>query len=188
MLSPGLGIFPTIGLGIFPMAAPSATVVESAGHPSVETPWHSHSDSQAEATGRLRSVRSRRSRMSVPGVTSPASDAGSRASHQGESVRRRRRRRGRGNCLASLWPCLVTPIVVRFRGEPLRLSPASPPVGTFVIYDLETLTPRGAGRVAPVAERRERPRAGREHRVGVFVSHGGSRAPSTTGCTIASTW
>ena len=39
-----------------------------------------------------------------------------------------------------LWPSLVTPIVVRFRGEPLRLPPASPPVGTVVIYDVDTLT------------------------------------------------
>lgn len=41
-----------------------------------------------------------------------------------------------------LWPSLVTPIVVRYRGEPLRLPPASTPVGTFVIYDLDTLTAR----------------------------------------------
>ena len=39
-----------------------------------------------------------------------------------------------------LWPGLVTPIVVRYRGEPLRLPPASTPVGTIVIYDLNTLT------------------------------------------------
>ncbi len=38
-----------------------------------------------------------------------------------------------------MWPGLVTPIVVRHRGEPLRLSMV-PPVGTFVIYDLESLT------------------------------------------------
>ena len=41
--------------------------------------------------------------------------------------------------IASLWPSLVTPIAVRYRGEPLRLSTV-PAVGTFVIYDLETLT------------------------------------------------
>jgi hypothetical protein len=41
--------------------------------------------------------------------------------------------------IASLWPSLVTPVAVRYRGEPLRLSTV-PPVGTFVIYDLETLT------------------------------------------------
>lgn len=41
-----------------------------------------------------------------------------------------------------LWPSLVTPIVVRYRGEPLRLPPAATPVGTIVIYDLNTLTPR----------------------------------------------
>jgi hypothetical protein len=40
-----------------------------------------------------------------------------------------------------LWPTLVTPIVVRYRGEALRLPPASTPVGTVVIYDLNTLTP-----------------------------------------------
>src|SRR5260221_8733784 len=42
--------------------------------------------------------------------------------------------------IASLWPCLATPIVVRRRGEPLRLSPTSPPVGSIVVYDVETLT------------------------------------------------
>ena len=41
--------------------------------------------------------------------------------------------------MASLWPGLVTPIVVRHRGEPLQLS-TIPPVGTFVIHGLETLT------------------------------------------------
>jgi sigma-54-interacting transcriptional regulator len=41
--------------------------------------------------------------------------------------------------LASLWPCLATPIVVRHRGEPLRL-PRTFPVGTLVIYEVETLT------------------------------------------------
>jgi alkanesulfonate monooxygenase SsuD/methylene tetrahydromethanopterin reductase-like flavin-dependent oxidoreductase (luciferase family) len=41
--------------------------------------------------------------------------------------------------IASLWPSLVTPIVVRHRGEPLRLS-TIPPAGTFVIYDVESLT------------------------------------------------
>jgi hypothetical protein len=38
-----------------------------------------------------------------------------------------------------MWPSLVTPIAVRHRGDPLRLSMV-PPVGTFVIYDLESLT------------------------------------------------
>jgi hypothetical protein len=42
--------------------------------------------------------------------------------------------------LTSLWLCLVTPIVVRDRVEPLRLPPTSPPVGTIVIYDVDTLT------------------------------------------------
>ena len=41
--------------------------------------------------------------------------------------------------IGSMWPGLVSPIVVRYRGEPLRLSMV-PPVGTFVIYDLESLT------------------------------------------------
>ncbi len=41
--------------------------------------------------------------------------------------------------IASLWPDFVTPIAVRRRGEPLRLSTV-PQVGTFVIYDVETLT------------------------------------------------
>jgi hypothetical protein len=41
-----------------------------------------------------------------------------------------------------LWPSLDTPIVVRYRGESLRLPPASTPVGTIVIYDLNTLTPQ----------------------------------------------
>jgi hypothetical protein len=41
--------------------------------------------------------------------------------------------------IGSMWPGLVTPIAVRYRDEPLRLS-AVPPFGTFVIYDLETLT------------------------------------------------
>ena len=41
-----------------------------------------------------------------------------------------------------LWPSLITPILVRYRGEPLRLPPASAPVGTLVIYDVDTLTPQ----------------------------------------------
>ena len=41
--------------------------------------------------------------------------------------------------IASLWQGLVTPIVVRHRGEPLQLS-AFPPFGTFVIHGVETLT------------------------------------------------
>lgn len=40
--------------------------------------------------------------------------------------------------VTSLWRCFVTPIVVRHRGEPLRL-PASQPVGTIVVYDVDTL-------------------------------------------------
>ncbi len=42
--------------------------------------------------------------------------------------------------ITSLWPSLATPIVVRHRGERLRLSPMSPPVGTIVVYDVDTLT------------------------------------------------
>src|SRR5690242_17773715 len=43
--------------------------------------------------------------------------------------------------IASLWPCLGAPVVVRHRGEPLRLSPTAP-VGTLVIRDVDTLTPQ----------------------------------------------
>ncbi len=42
--------------------------------------------------------------------------------------------------LASLWPSLAPPTVVRKRDEGLRLSPASLPVATMVIYDVDTLT------------------------------------------------
>jgi hypothetical protein len=42
--------------------------------------------------------------------------------------------------VASLWRYLATPIVVRRPGEPLRLSPSWRPVGTFVVYDVDTLT------------------------------------------------
>ena len=42
--------------------------------------------------------------------------------------------------ITSLWPSLATPIVVRQRGERLRLSPLFPPVATIVIYDVDTLT------------------------------------------------
>ena len=90
--------------------------------------------------------------------------------------------------ITSLWPCLGTPIVVRHRGEPLRLSPTSPPVGTIVIYDVDTLTrleqhalkqwlsaENGRARVVSSASR-------------VFAGRWWRRAPSTTGCTIASTW
>jgi Sigma-54 interaction domain len=44
--------------------------------------------------------------------------------------------------IMSLWPYLVTPIVVRHRGEPLRLSRLCPPVGTIVVYDVDTLSRR----------------------------------------------
>jgi Sigma-54 interaction domain len=42
--------------------------------------------------------------------------------------------------VASLWPHLVTPVVTRHRGEPLRLPPASRPVWTIVLYGVDTLT------------------------------------------------
>jgi len=42
--------------------------------------------------------------------------------------------------VTSLWQSLATPIVVRNRGESLQLSPASPPAGTIVIVDVDTLT------------------------------------------------
>ena len=42
---------------------------------------------------------------------------------------------------APLWPSFVAPIIVRYRGERLRLPTASTAVGTLVIYDLQTLTP-----------------------------------------------
>jgi hypothetical protein len=44
--------------------------------------------------------------------------------------------------VTSLWQSLATPIVVRNRGECLQLSPASQPVGTVVICDVDTLTRR----------------------------------------------
>ena len=42
--------------------------------------------------------------------------------------------------VTSLWQSLERPIVVRNRGERLELSPASQPVGTVVICDVDTLT------------------------------------------------
>ena len=42
--------------------------------------------------------------------------------------------------VTSLWPFLATPIVVRNRGERLRLSSTSEPVGTVVVCDVDTLT------------------------------------------------
>ena len=42
--------------------------------------------------------------------------------------------------ITSLWPCFGTPVVVRRRGEPLRLTPTVPPVRTAVVYDVDTLT------------------------------------------------
>jgi len=42
--------------------------------------------------------------------------------------------------VTSLWQSLARPIVVRNRGECLQLSPASQPVGTVVVCDVDTLT------------------------------------------------
>ena len=42
--------------------------------------------------------------------------------------------------VASLWPDLVVPSVVRRRGERLRLLPPPRPAGTIVVYDVHTLT------------------------------------------------
>ena len=41
--------------------------------------------------------------------------------------------------IAALWPSLATPIVVRRRGERLRLSPGAGAT-TIVVYDVDTLT------------------------------------------------
>lgn len=42
--------------------------------------------------------------------------------------------------VTSLWQSLARPIVVRHRGEPLRL-PAYQPAGTIVVYNVDSLTP-----------------------------------------------
>ena len=42
--------------------------------------------------------------------------------------------------VSSLWPYLEPPLVVRRRGEPLSRAPTSRPVGTIVVYDVDTLT------------------------------------------------
>jgi Sigma-54 interaction domain len=42
--------------------------------------------------------------------------------------------------IASLLPYLVTPILVRHRGESLRLPPTSLAAGTLLVYDVATLT------------------------------------------------
>ncbi len=42
--------------------------------------------------------------------------------------------------VTSLWWCLATPVVVRRRGEPLRLPPSWRLIGTVVVYELDTLT------------------------------------------------
>jgi Sigma-54 interaction domain len=44
--------------------------------------------------------------------------------------------------LASLWPYFLTPRVVHRRGQALRLMPTSRPVGTILLYDVDTLTHR----------------------------------------------
>jgi hypothetical protein len=42
--------------------------------------------------------------------------------------------------ITSLWPSLAPPIFVRQRGERFQLSPTSPPAGTIVVRDVDTLT------------------------------------------------
>jgi len=42
--------------------------------------------------------------------------------------------------VSSLWPYLDPPVAVRRRGEPLGLAPISRPIGTIVVYDVDTLT------------------------------------------------
>ena len=42
--------------------------------------------------------------------------------------------------VASLWPCFLTPRIVRRRGEQLRPLPTSRQVGTILVYDVHTLT------------------------------------------------
>jgi len=44
--------------------------------------------------------------------------------------------------VTSLWPCFESPVHMRRAGEPLRLPRAEAPVGTMVIYDVDTLTHR----------------------------------------------
>jgi len=44
--------------------------------------------------------------------------------------------------LTSLWPHFLTPRVVHRRGQALRLMPAYRPVGTILVYDVDTLTHR----------------------------------------------
>ena len=88
--------------------------------------------------------------------------------------------------LTSLWPSLASPIVVRNRDERLRLSPASLPIATLVVYDVDTLTDdeqralhhwitmNGRTQVVSTASKL----CGRCCR----------RARSTTRCIIVSTW
>lgn len=44
--------------------------------------------------------------------------------------------------VTSLWPYFSAPRVVRHRGEQLQLLSTSPPAGTIVVHDLDTLTRR----------------------------------------------
>ena len=77
-----------------------------------------------------------------PGATSPASSDADLARRTGVNLLVIGADDVVTELFTPLWPSLATPIVVRYRGEPLRLPPASTPVGTIVIYDLDTVTPR----------------------------------------------
>jgi hypothetical protein len=44
------------------------------------------------------------------------------------------------NVVCSLWPNFAEPIVVRRRDDRLRLAPSSEPVGTMILYGVDTLT------------------------------------------------
>jgi len=44
------------------------------------------------------------------------------------------------NLICSLWSNFVEPIVVRRRDERLRLAPSSEPIGTMILYGVDTLT------------------------------------------------
>lgn len=48
---------------------------------------------------------------------------------------------GVAELVTSVWRSLATPVCVRRRGEPLRLSPTSGEFGTVLVHDVDTLTP-----------------------------------------------